>query len=84
MPDSSTHELRKPDKASRLGGLCWSCRGAQIHANEQGTLFALKDQPPGLPSVWNGFGNKQRRMQVLDAWLDHRTLPPGYRLPAGT
>lgn len=79
MPDSP-HALRQIDKLSRMGGPCWSYRGAEIHSNERGTLFNLEGSPPGLPGRWHGVGNKEHLMEVIDAWLDRLELPQGYRL----
>ncbi|WP_139281283.1 hypothetical protein [Muricoccus roseus] len=75
------HELRQTATAGAHDGPSWTYRGATIHSNQKGTLFALDGGPADLPGSWLGVGTKELLVRVVDAWLDHRRLPQGYRVP---
>ncbi|MFH5926149.1 hypothetical protein [Roseomonas xinghualingensis] len=85
MPDAliPDHQPRLITQSGKFGGPTWSYRGATLLANSKETLWYLEGGPEDLPGFWRGVGNMSMLVRVLDAWLDHRTLPQGYVLPGG-
>jgi hypothetical protein len=81
ITDPTRHELRPTATAGAHGAPSWTYCVATIHLSPKGTLFALEGGPADLPGNWLGVRTKELLVRVLDAWLGHRRLPPGYGVP---
>ena len=77
------HQPRLITQTGKFGGPSYEYRGATLHANTKETLWYMEGGPEDLPGFWRGVGNMAVLVRVLDAWLDHRTLPAPYVMPGG-
>jgi hypothetical protein len=79
LPGAARHEAEIVQPAGPLGGPTRRYRGARLESTALGTQNIL--HLPGCPMDGANLGNWENLLRIVDAWLDHGTLPQPYRIP---